>query len=202
MIRKSVNPRPQRTSGARAPFKPEPAMQEQDYQAALRVLRNQRNALERTPSVAAKLDEEEIRDILLVGLNAQFEGDAGGELFNGAGKTDILIRVDDRNIFIGECKVWAGPKTMDDALDQLFGYLVWRDTKAAILLFIRNKDVSAVIDKAIAKIKQHKNHKRSRAFDQTAADQYEFTMQAEGDPEREIHLTLIPFALRPTAPIA
>lgn len=202
MSRKSVNPRPQRTSGARAPFKPEPAMQEQDYQAALRVLRNQRNALERTPSVAAKLDEEEIRDILLVGLNAQFEGDAGGELFNGAGKTDILIRVDDRNIFIGECKVWAGPKTMDDALDQLFGYLVWRDTKAAILLFIRNKDVSAVIDKAVAKIKQHKNHKRSPAYDRTAADQYEFTMQAEGDPEREIHLTLIPFALRPTAPIA
>lgn len=91
-------------------------MQDEDYQSALRVLRNQRNALERTPSVAAKLDGEEIRDMLLVGLNAQFEGDAGGELFNGAGKTDILIRVDDRNIFIGECKVWSGPRTMDDAL--------------------------------------------------------------------------------------
>jgi hypothetical protein len=36
-------------------------MQDQDYQAALRVIRNQRNALERTPSVAAKLDEEETR---------------------------------------------------------------------------------------------------------------------------------------------
>jgi hypothetical protein len=200
--RKSVRPLPNRTSGARAPFKPEPAMQEQDYRDALRVLRNQRNALERTPSVAAKLDEEEIRDILLVGLNAQFEGDAGGELFNGAGKTDILIRVDDRNIFIGECKVWSGPKTMDDALDQLFGYLVWRDTKAAILLFIRNKDVSAVIEKAVAKIKQHKNHKRSPVFDQNDADQYEFTMQAEGDPDREIYLTLIPFALRPAGSTA
>ena len=199
MSRKSVRPRAQRPSGARAAFKPEPAMQEQDYQAALRVLRNQRNALERTPSVAAKLDEEEIRDILLVGLNAQFEGDAGGELFNGAGKTDILIRVEDRNIFIGECKVWSGPKTMDDALEQLFGYLVWRDTKAAILLFIRNKDVSAVIDKAIGKIKEHPNHKRSPAYDQADAGQYEFTMHADGDPEREIHLALIPFALRPTA---
>lgn len=52
-------------------------MQDEDYQSALRVLRNQRNALERTPSVAAKLDGEEIRDMLLVGLNAQFEGDAG-----------------------------------------------------------------------------------------------------------------------------
>ena len=196
--RKSVRPRPHRPSGARAAFKPEPAMQDEDYQAALRVLRNQRNALERTPFVAAKLDEEEIRDLLLVGLNAQFEGDAGGEVFNGAGKTDILVRVDDRNIFIGECKVWSGPKTMDEALKQLFGYLVWRDTKAAILLFIRNKDVTGVIDKAIAKIKEHPNHKRSPAH-QAGADQYEFTMHADGDPEREIHLTLIPFALRPTA---
>ncbi|HXE55447.1 MAG TPA: hypothetical protein VN541_20655, partial [Tepidisphaeraceae bacterium] len=119
--------------------------------------------------------------------------------FNGAGKTDILIRVGDRNIFIGECKVWSGPKTMDDALEQLFGYLVWRDTKAAILLFIRNKDVSAVIDKAIGKIKEHPNHKRSPAYEQADADQYEFTMHADGDPEREIHLALIPFALRPTA---
>jgi hypothetical protein len=195
--RKSVRPLPKPESGARAPFKPEPAMQDQDYEAALRVLRNQRNALERTPSVAAKLDEEEIRDILLVGLNAQFEGEAGGELFNGAGKTDILIRVDDRNIFIGECKVWSGPKTMDEALDQLFGYLVWRDTKAAILLFIRNKDVTAVIEKAIRKIAEHPNHKRS-TIAQGGADQYEFTMHAGGDPEREIHLTLIPFALRPT----
>lgn len=196
--RKSVRPRPHRPSGARAAFKPEPVMQDEDYQAALRVLRNQRNALERTPFVAAKLNEEEIRDLLLVGLNAQFEGDAGGEVFNGAGKTDILVRVDDRNIFIGECKVWSGPKTMEEALKQLFGYLVWRDTKAAILLFIRNKDVTGVIDKAIAKIKEHPNHKRSPAH-QAAADQYEFTMHADGDPGREIHLTLIPFALRPTA---
>jgi len=172
-------------------------MEVQDYEAALRVIRSQRNALERSPTTAAKLDEEEIRDLLLVSLNAQFEGAAGGELFNGDGKTDILIRVDDRNIFIGECKVWAGPKTIDEALAQLFGYLVWRDTKAAILLFVRNKDVSAVVRKAIDKIKDHSNHKRSDAFNDTSAGEYAFTMHAEGDTEREIHLTLIPFALRP-----
>lgn len=168
---------------------------ERDYQAALRVLRSQRNALERSPSMVEKLGEEEIRDILLIGLNAQFEGAAGGELFNGEGKTDILIRDNDRNIFIGECKVWSGPKTMDQALDQLFRYLVWRDTKAAILLFIRNSDVTAVINKAIAKIEQHPNYKRS-GHRQIEDEQFRFTMRASDDSEREIHLTLIPFALR------
>jgi hypothetical protein len=194
--RRTVRPVQHPPASHRAPFRPEPAMTDQDYQAALRVLRNQRNALERTPSLAAQLKEEEIRDLLLIGLNAQFEGDVGGELFNGEGKTDILIRVDDRNIFIGECKVWAGPKTMDEALDQLFRYVVWRDTKAAVLLFIRNKDVTAVIEKAVAKIEAHPNHKRSgpRRND----DEFEFTVHAQDDPERDIHLALIPFALRAT----
>ncbi|MBB4679455.1 hypothetical protein [Crossiella cryophila] len=192
--RRTLQPVRSQPAGGRAAFKPEPAMSEPDYQAALRVLRNQRNALERTPSLAATLKEEQIRDLLLVGLNAQFEGDAAGELFNGEGKTDILIRVDDRNIFIGECKVWSGPKTMDEALDQLFRYLVWRDTKAAILLFIRNKDVTAVIDKAVRKIEDHPNYKRGAA--RSGGEEFEFTMCAQDDPEREIHLALIPFALR------
>jgi hypothetical protein len=86
---------------------------------------------------------------------------------------------------------------MEGALDQLFRYLVWRDTKAAILLFIRNKDVTAVIDKAIAKIEEHPHHKRSSTR-QSGDDHYEFTMHAQDDPAREIHLTLIPFALRTT----
>ncbi|OBG57307.1 hypothetical protein A5703_05380 [Mycobacterium sp. E188] len=193
--RKAVTPRRPEPSGARARFKPEPALAEADFQDALRVLANQRNALERSPSVVTKLNEEEIRDILLVGLNSQFEGGAGGELFNGEGKTDILIRVDDRNIFIGECKVWSGPKTMDDALDQLFRYLVWRDTKAAILLFIRRQDVTAIIDKAIAKIEAHPNYKRSRPR-VDGDEHFEFTMHAEDDPGREIRLVLLPFAFR------
>jgi hypothetical protein len=41
--------------------------------------------------MTARLNEEQIRDLLLVNLNAQFEGKAGGEVFNGEGKTDILI---------------------------------------------------------------------------------------------------------------
>jgi len=195
---KRRNLRPVRSIGtpAATPFKPEPAMADGDYQAALAVLCNSRNALERTPSLVAKLGEEQIRDLLLVFLNAHFEGDATGEVFNGEGKTDILIRVEDRNIFIGECKIWGGPNTMDDALGQIFKYLVWRDTKAAILLFIRNKDVTAVIKKAIAKIEAHPNYKR-RGPSHTD-DRLDFVMHAHGDVEREMHLALLPFAFRTT----
>ena len=194
--RRNLRPVRPASTPAATPFKPEPTMADSDYQAALAVLRTSRNALERTPSLAAKLDEEQIRDLLLVNLNAHFEGDAVGEVFNGEGKTDILIRVEDRNIFIGECKIWGGPSTMDEALGQIFKYLVWRDTKAAILLFIRNKDVTAVIKKVVAKIEAHPNCKR-RGPSHTD-DRLDFVMHARDDAEREIHLALLPFALRTT----
>jgi hypothetical protein len=85
---------------------------------------------------------------------------------------------------------------MDEALGQIFKYLVWRDTKAAILLFIRNKDVTAVIKKAAAKIEAHPNYKR-RGPSHTD-DRLDFVMHAQDDAEREIHLALLPFALRTT----
>jgi len=51
--------------------------------------------------------------VLLVNLNAVFEGQVGGEVFNHRGKTDILIRVQDNNVFVGECKICvvAGQRT-------------------------------------------------------------------------------------------
>lgn len=182
-----------RSGTANTPFAPEPALTEAQYEQALQVLCAQRNALERTPSLAAGMDEETIRDLLLVGLNAQFEGSAAGEVFNGAGKTDILIREGDRSVFIGECKIWKGPKTINDALDQLLSYLVWRDTKAALLIFIRNKDVTAAVKAAVAKIEEHPNYKRRGTND--TDERVDFVMHALGDPDREIHLAFLPFAL-------
>lgn len=56
---------------------------------------------------------------------------------------------DGQAVFLAECKWWTGEKAFaEKALPQLLdGYVVWRDTHAAMILFIRNKDASAVIDK-------------------------------------------------------
>lgn len=182
--------------GAAMPFRPEPVLSEAHFDEALAILVNARNALERSPSMTATLNEEQIRDLLLVALNSQLAGQAGGELFNGAGKTDILIRVEDRNIFIAECKIWRGPKTVRDGLDQLLSYLVWRDTKAALLLFIRSGDETAVIAKAVAEIEQHPNCKRSLAIGGGVEDRRDFAFEANGDAAREIRLAFLPFSLR------
>jgi hypothetical protein len=62
-----------------------------------------------------------------------FKAQATGETFNFQGKTDILIRVEAKNVYIAECKFWKGEKTLLATLDQLLSYLSWRDTKAALL---------------------------------------------------------------------
>lgn len=193
--RRQVAPRraPAKPARPAERFEPEPTLTHEDYEAALAVLCNMRNALERSPSTTKHLSEEQVRDLLLVSLNAQFEGKAAGEVFNNAGKTDILIRVDDRNVFIGECKIWKGPKTVTDALDQLLGYLVWRDTKAALLLFIRDADVTHVTAKAVERVEQHPNYKRRGRT--SSEERYDFVLHASGDPAREIHLALLPFLI-------
>ena len=192
--------RPARPSEHSNAFVPEPAIDKADYEMVLAVLRNARNALERSPSLSAKLDEEETRDLLLLYLNGQLEGKATGETFNYMGKTDILVRERDKNVFIGECKIFD-PKNKQSvehvvtgALDQLLDcYLAWRDTKAALLLFIRDANVTAVVDKALAAIRSHPNYKRPGEI--STEERHDFVLHATGDPNREIHLAFLPFLI-------
>ncbi|ALV39157.1 hypothetical protein [Streptomyces sp. CdTB01] len=198
LIRKKISAKPT-ASAAAEPFEPEWVLADADYEEALRVLQNARNQLERSPSVVTDLNEMDIRDLLLLALNSQFEGAAAGEVFNFKGKTDILVRVADRNVFIGECKFWKGPKTIVETLDQLLGYLTWRDTKAAFLLFVRNADFSEVVAKALPELEAHPNFKR-RGSTNVFGERHDFILHSNGDTAREVRLAFLPFALpRPRA---
>jgi hypothetical protein len=169
------------------------------FEDVLQVLVHSRNALERSPSLAQALGEDQIRDILLISLNAVFEGAATGETFNHLGKTDILVRTQDTNVFIGECKVWSTEKVLTAALDdQLLRYLTWRDTKGALLLFIRNENVTPVIDKAIDLIQKHPNLIEALPGS-TYGHRHDFILHARGDPRKKVHLAFLPFALGPVS---
>jgi hypothetical protein len=128
-------------------FVPEPVLEQKEFEHILGILKSVSMVIERSPSAFVAANEETIRTHCLFQLNGHYEGSATGETFNASGKTDILIRVNDRNIFIAECKVWRGPKSFDDAIEQLLGYLSWRDSKCALLIFNRSKDSSSVRQK-------------------------------------------------------
>src|SRR5262249_38077116 len=71
------------------------------------------------------------------------------------GHTDILIKHEGRNLFIGECKFWNGPARFIDAINQLFGYAGWRDTKLALIVFVQAKGMGDVIQKGRETLAAH-----------------------------------------------
>jgi hypothetical protein len=148
--------RPAIKSGGRANV-PHPAIDEQIYNEILEILHNMVLVMERSPKAFSEMGEEDLRTHFLVQLNGTFKGEGTGETFNYAGKTDILLRHEGRNLFIAECKFWRGAKEFIKTIDQLLGYLTWRDSKTAILVFVRDEKISTVAGKIPDLLRSHSN---------------------------------------------
>ena len=87
-------------------------MLDKEYDHILTVVENMVLVMERSPRAFGKMDEESLRDHILVQLNGHYEGQATGETFNFAGKTDILIRGNGSNVFIGRMQVLDGRESI------------------------------------------------------------------------------------------
>lgn len=174
-----------------APYKPEPVLNDDDYEHILSVLDNMAHVMERSPSAFHHMDEEALRTHFLVQLNGHYEGQATGETFNYEGKTDILVRSGDKNIFVAECKFWGGPKKLSETIDQLLGYSSWRDTKTAVIIFNRNRDFSRVLATIPETAKQHSNFKRELAGRTDTRFRYCFSHR--DDTNRELLLAILVF---------
>lgn len=179
------------TVGKQAEEPLEPTRAEEKYEQILNIIRNMVAVIERSPHAFAEMGEEDLRQHFLVQLNGQYEGGATGETFNFGGKTDILIREDGRNIFIAECKFWRGAKAFLETIGQLLGYTSWRDTKTAILLFNRNRNLSAVLEQIPELVESHANYKRSRGVQDETIFRYVF--HQPNDPNRELLVTVMVF---------
>lgn len=163
----------------------------EQYEQALKIMQDMTLVMERSPDAFKTMNEEALRQHFLVQLNGQFEGKATGETFNMAGKTDILLREGERNVFIAECKFWKGSKAFGEAIDQLLGYATWRDSKTAILVFNRGTETSTVLAGIDATAKAHANFKRAVQWPHESGFRYVF--HANGDINRELILTLLVF---------
>jgi hypothetical protein len=174
-----------------APYAPEPALAMEEYDQILTIISNMVMVMERSPSEFHDIQEEGLRSHFIVQLNGQYEGQATGETFNNKGKTDILIRVNDKNIFIAECKFWKGEKVFLDTINQLLSYACWRDTKTAILVFNRNKKFSGVISAIPEIAKKHPNYKKQLTYNSETNSRYVF--HHNDDPNRELLITVMIF---------
>lgn len=163
----------------------------QEYEHILSVLEYMVEVMEYSPRAFSTLDEESLRSHFLVQLNGQYDGTATAETFNFDGKTDIIIKEQGKNIFVAECKFWSGPTAMKDTIDQILRYLTWRDTKAAIIIFNKNKRFSEVLKKIPESVRGHPGFDRQLDYDSDRG--FRFEMHKSDDPEKRLLLTVLAF---------
>ncbi|MBR8030110.1 hypothetical protein KDX27_41255 [Burkholderia cenocepacia] len=188
-VRRKITP--SQPAASTASFTPEPALPDDHYNAILDIMTNMVRVMECSPSAFAHSDEEAIRTHFLVQLNGHYQGQATGETFNYEGKTDILVKDKGRSIFVAECKFWRGEKGYLETIDQLLGYLTWRDTKAAILVFNRNRNFTDVLAKVKEITERHPNFRKF--IMQRSETGWMFRFAHRDDPNREMTVTVMVF---------
>lgn len=153
-----IKPRQLRTAiekpTPRAP-KPEPTLKRDEVIVLLDFIEQYTRQFEVAPKTYAKMDEEELRDLLVGMMNANYPGATTGETFSKLGRTDISLRVDCGHVLVCECKFWSGAKAYGGALEQLFGYLTWRQNYGVLIHFCKLKNMTKAVSEAKKAISEH-----------------------------------------------
>ena len=178
----------------REPSNLEPRIRDEDFTSIILDMQRTLASFERLPQARAEASEEHLRDEIIGGLQCQ--GPATGESYSKRGKSDIYLPYAGNAVFLAECKWWTGQKAFAErALPQLLDrYVIWRDTHTAMILFIRNKNATAVINKAVEAIR---SHPRFVSDAEPIGDVHAFRLHHEGDEARFVRLALLTAVIVP-----
>ena len=165
-------------------------IKDNEYNDILSFIKHTASTYESTPSSYQYMKEEDLRNTLLAALNGSYKGSAHGEAFRHKGKTDICIEMENRAAFVAECKMWIGPKGISKAIDQLDSYTTWRDCKVALIIFVRNKDFVAILDKTKTALKDISN---MRGVDEIDKNEFKCQYISKSNPGQIIQLRVMLF---------
>jgi len=172
-----------------------PSMSKRMYADILKVVYDAGKSMEKKPALYLGKDEEGLRDQFLFILETRYEGvTATGETFNKKGKTDIILKYsgDNTNLFVAECKFWKGQSEFHQAIHQLFDrYLTWRDSKVALIFFVKNNDFSKVISSVKEETAKHIYFKKSNGINGESSFSYLFRLPK--DKDKDVYLEIILF---------
>lgn len=171
------------------PLPLEPTISDEAYEDIVNTLHGTGRSMAASARTYKAMGEEDLRQVLLLPLNELYHGQAMAEAFNAEGKTDVLLRWEGRNLFIGECKRWSGEGDLIGALEQLLRYQAWLDTKLALILFVGNKNLTAVIEKTRAALQAHDRF--VEWHDSAEEDMLRATINREGDERRRASLAIL-----------
>ena len=148
------------------------------------------------PNILHLSDTFKTKPHFLFVLQPRYNWTATGEAFNKLGKTDILIKYEKAIVFIAECKFWRGRKVYLATISQLFDrYLTWRNSKAAVVIFVENKDFSSAINEVKNITSNHPNF--VRFVDEKEETWLNYIFHINNNPSREVKLAVLLFHIPP-----
>ena len=171
---------------------PDPSMATAMYNDIIMTINRSMKSFEQKKSLYTNMGEEDIRDYPIGFLEGRYVSTtATREALNKSGKTVILIKHDDQtNLFVAECKFWSGQRGFIATIDQLFNlYLTWRDSKAAVIIFVDNVNFTPVLATIKSAITSHPCFIRHvKDSDQSS---FSYIFHFPNDPRKEIHLEVM-----------
>jgi hypothetical protein len=119
------------------------------------------------------------------------------ETFRGQGKVDIAVHWNGQLIGIVECKIWYSESKFRDGIDQLLSYLTPEDTRAAYVVFIKQQNVTPIIE-----VLTHTMLNQDNCTDTelpTGTRRLTFAFHATADPVRATTMVLLAVPLATSA---
>lgn len=170
----------------------------QIYEKILEIISRTGNDMERRVLSHKDRNEPELRDVLLASLNSHKNIFSSGESFNKRGKTDILVSSLNETVFIAECKIWRGKKSLQEAITQLLSYLTWQDNRVALIVFYKNREfLSSLQDipNIVTSFFQEKELRLSvdKEYKADVKNVFRFICGHPADKSREIIFTILMF---------
>ncbi len=112
-------------------------------------------AMSRAPRTYAGWAEEDRRQAFLPMLNSHYACQTYAEAFTASRQTDLLLRVEDRDLFRAECLTFEGAKELTKKREQLFGSATCADVRLALIPFVPGRAFSSVIRAGREAFEQH-----------------------------------------------
>jgi len=169
-------------------FEPDPSL-EGKIEEILQIIQKSGKVMEENPSPDD--NENRLRAELLNVLKNKLKENVTAEEYNKRGRTDIKISNKDNTLFISECKIWDGLSEYKKAIEQLLGYQNWRNRYAALILFVKKKSITNVIDTIKNETKNVKNYEKF--IDEKEESWFNFMFHNPGDKRVKIKLAVLVF---------
>jgi hypothetical protein len=148
---------------------------------------------ENAPETFSKLDEPDLRNVMVGHLNHYFPDDVTGETFVKLGKADIRLKVFEGEILLAECKYWTGEEEYAKAIEQLFRYLTWRYNYGLIIIFSKNFGFTEVLEKIKRATQRHSSYQGN--FTELTKTHFRSVHTYPDDPQKKVEIHILVYNL-------